>query len=148
VGKWKDFVAAGQLRRVHCHAVVAKDTKLAKIAKESWMLKHKSTLPKDEEAIVTRTIGCAIEVHRHLGPGFRERIYERALCLELDACGIQFECERKIDVAYKHWSIPGQRIDLIVANIVIVEVKAIPKVRMLHAHNWFRTYARRVSALA
>src|SRR5262245_5306536 len=96
------------------------------------MLRHRSELPLAVERIVTETIGCAIEVHRHLGPGFRERIYERALCLELSSRGIAFECEKPIDVQYKRWMIPGQRIDLIVGSLVIVEIKAIPKVRALH----------------
>ena len=96
------------------------------------MLKCKSGLSEADERIVSDTIGCAIEVHRHLGPGFREPIYERALCLELDSRGIAFECERKIDVTYKQWKIPGQRLDLIVANVVIVEIKAVPIVKRLH----------------
>ncbi len=48
------------------------------------MLKVESPLSSEEEAIVTKTIGCGIEVHRILGPGFRERIYESAFKLELE----------------------------------------------------------------
>ena len=98
------------------------------------MLRDVGRLSDEDETVVATTIGCAIEVHRHLGPGFRERIYERALCLELELRGISFECQREIDVCYKQWKIPGQRIDLIVANIVIVEIKAIPRVKTIHRH--------------
>ena len=106
--------------------------KLAKIAKEVHMLRLPSPLSAAEEAIVTKTVGCGIEVHRFLGPGYRERIYERALQLELDSQGLKFECEKAIDVSYKGWKIPGQRIDLIVEQVVIVELKSVPRLKSLH----------------
>ena len=75
---------------------------------------------------------CAFTVHRLLGPGFREKIYERALCLELDACGLKFESEKSIQVRFKEWLIPGQKIDLLVEGFVLVETKVVPKLRPLH----------------
>jgi GxxExxY protein len=75
---------------------------------------------------------CAFKVHRHLGPGFKERIYQEALCLELHATGLSFEREKPIDVIYCEWRIPGQRIDLLVAEKVLVEVKAVPRLRPIH----------------
>jgi GxxExxY protein len=89
-------------------------------------------LNDEQERIVTETIACAMAVHRELGPGFRERIYERAMCLELDSRGMKFECEKSIEVRYKEWRIPGQRIDLIVEGVVLVEIKAVPQQRQLH----------------
>lgn len=86
-----------------------------------------STVPPETEEIVQRTIGCGIEVHRHLGPGFLERIYAEALAYELEARGLSFERERSIVVNYKDKRIAGQRVDLIVAGSVIVEVKAVAK---------------------
>ena len=59
-----------------------------------------------EEHLLSLAIDCAFAVHRETGPGFREKIYQTAYCLELDARGISFECERKIDVRYKQWVIP------------------------------------------
>jgi GxxExxY protein len=59
-------------------------------------------------------VDCGIHVHRALGPGFKEKIYHRAYCLELDSRGIKFECEKPIVVRYKNWEIPGQKVDLIV----------------------------------
>ena len=69
-------------------------------------------LPAEHEAIVTETLGCAIAVHRELGPGFREHVYHRAMCLELDAQGIDFVSEKQIDIKYKSWMIPGHGLTL------------------------------------
>src|SRR5262245_47643192 len=94
--------------------------------------KRESLLSPEHEEIVTRTIECGITVHRELGPGFKERIYERAFCLELEARGLKFESEKKIDVRYKQWPIPGQKVDLVVEGIVLIEVKAIPRLKPIH----------------
>lgn len=83
-----------------------------------------AAIPTDVELVATEVIGAAIEVHRHLGPGFVEKIYQEALCLELDARRVRFERERAVAVVYRGVSIPGQRIDLIVAGKVLVELKA------------------------
>ena len=71
-------------------------------------------------------------MHRILGPGFKERIYERAFCLELEENGIEYECEKKINVPYKRWMIEGHRLDLIVEGLVIVELKVVPRVAEIH----------------
>jgi GxxExxY protein len=96
------------------------------------MLKVQSHLPPEEEAIVEDAVDCGYTVHRVLGPGFRELIYQRAYCLELHARGIKFEAEKPIMVRYKSWEIPGQKVDLIVAGIVLVEIKAVPRLRRIH----------------
>jgi GxxExxY protein len=62
------------------------------------MLNVSTRLTDAEEQIVSTTIGCGIEVHRQLGPGFKEPIYQTAFRLELNARGIRFEAERKIEV--------------------------------------------------
>jgi GxxExxY protein len=85
-----------------------------------------------QEALVTATMDCGFAVHRELGPGFKEAIYATALCLELNLRGLKFEREKAIDVKYREWTIPGQRVDLIVESLIIVEVKTIPSVRSLH----------------
>lgn len=81
-------------------------------------------IPPETEVVASHIIGAGIEVHRTLGPGFLEAIYQQALCLELDARGIKFERERAITVHYRGHAIPGQRVDLIVENAVLVELKA------------------------
>lgn len=91
-----------------------------------------SRLPPETEEIAHRVIGCAIDVHRGLGPGFKETIYTEALCLELDSVGIAFEREKALTVRYRQWDIPGQRVDLIVADSIIVELKAVRKLKELH----------------
>ena len=67
-------------------------------------------------------------MHRQLGPGFLEKIYQEALCIELDARGLPFERERAVIVRYRGVAIPGQRIDLIVAGQVLVELEAAARV--------------------
>jgi GxxExxY protein len=96
------------------------------------MLTVDSPLTAEQEAIVTESMDCGFAVHRALGPGFRERIYERAYCLELNLRGLKFECEKAIEVQYKDWRIPGQKVDLIVEGIVLVEIKVVPKLRPIH----------------
>jgi GxxExxY protein len=64
----------------------------------------------------------------------RRVIYERAFCLELDSRGVRFETERPILVRYKSWEIPGQKVDLLVAGVVLVEIKAVPKLKQIHTH--------------
>ena len=96
------------------------------------LLKTDTPLSPLQERIVTVAIDAAVTVHRELGPGFRERIYKRAYCLELDSRGLKFETEKPIEVKYRDWLIPGQRIDLIVESVVLVEIKAVPRLRSLH----------------
>lgn len=101
-----------------------------------------------QERIVTVAIDAAVTVHRELGPGFRERIYKRAYCLELDSRGLKFETEKPIEVKYREWLIPGQRIDLIVESVVLVEIKAVPRLRSLHrcqVISYLKTTGLRVS---
>lgn len=89
-------------------------------------------VPPATEAIASNIIGAAIEVHRALGPGFLERIYQEALCLELHARGLPFERECAVVVHYRGTAIPGQRIDLVVAQCVLVELKATGRVDPAH----------------
>ena len=80
-------------------------------------------LAKDE--LTERNIGAAIEVHRVLGPGLLESIYEEALTIEFGLRGIAFERQVEIDVHYKGHIIKGQRVDLLVKGEVVVELKSV-----------------------
>jgi GxxExxY protein len=91
-----------------------------------------SNLPVEVEDVMFRVIGAAIEVHRHLGPGYLESIYHRALCVELRLRGISFDVERRIDVVYKGELLHGQKLDLIVESLVVVEVKAVSQLEEIH----------------
>ena len=92
----------------------------------------RSTLSWREDQTMARVIGCAIAVHRELGPGFLESIYQRAMALELDARGLSFEQERAVPVSYRGTQIPGQRIDLIVEGLIIVELKSVSRFDDVH----------------
>ncbi len=95
-------------------------------------MRIESSLPPETEVFMQRIIGCAITVHRELGPGFVEKIYQQAFCLELQAEGIPFEVEKEIIVQYRSHRIPGQRLDLIVGGQVIVENKAVKTFDSFH----------------
>lgn len=83
---------------------------------------------KNMHDFLTQTIiGAAIEVHKELGCGLLESIYEEALCHEFDLRGIEFKRQIEIDVFYKGKLIKGQRLDLLVANEVVVELKSLSK---------------------
>jgi len=72
-------------------------------------------------------IGAAIEVHRLLGPGLLESIYEKALCHELGLREIDAQRQVKVEVMYKGIAIQGQILDILVAEEVVVELKAVAK---------------------
>ena len=77
------------------------------------------------DALTEKVIGAAIEVHRHLGPGLLESIYEEALVHELGLRNLVVETQVEIDVVYKGKVIKGQRVDMIIENQLIVELKAV-----------------------
>lgn len=79
------------------------------------------------DKLTEQIIASAIEVHRILGPGLLESIYEEALCYELSLRSIPFEQQKEIDVFYKNKVIKGQRLDLIVNGEVVVEIKSVRK---------------------
>lgn len=87
----------------------------------------------DGETITTeRIIGCAIEVHRHLGPGLLESVYESALCVEFKVNSLPFKRQVGIPLYYKGELISEHRPDLIVANAVIVEIKSVENLAPIH----------------
>ena len=77
-------------------------------------------------------IGAAIEAHRHLGPGFLEGVYEEALGLELAERQVPFERQKEISVLYKGRLIGKQRVDLMVGEVLLVELKAIEALAEIH----------------
>lgn len=81
--------------------------------------------PRD--ALTERIIGCAIAVHRELGPGLLESTYEEALCIELSDAGLSYRRQVSIPAVYKGRSIGEYRIDLIVEDTVVVEVKCVER---------------------
>ena len=78
-------------------------------------------------------IGCAIEVHRHLGPGLLERAYEVALCRELYLNGVSYQRLKRLPLHYKGIDLGlSYRIDIVVSEVVVVEIKAVDKVMPIH----------------
>ena len=77
--------------------------------------------------LTEKIIGCAIEVHRNLGPGLLESIYEKALCYEFGATGLQYKNQVVIPIVYKGTSLGEHRIDLLVEDEIIVELKAVDR---------------------
>jgi GxxExxY protein len=77
-------------------------------------------------------IGAAIEVHRVLGPGFLELVYEEALAAELELRGICFSRQKVVAVNYKGRKVGEGRLDLLVGNTLIVELKAVANLTPLH----------------
>ena len=92
-----------------------------------------SSLPPHIEEVMNRIIGAAIEVHRHLGPGFLESIYHRALCIELRERALPFELKRRVKIEYKGHALAHHELDLIVDACVVVEVKAVSQLEEIHS---------------
>jgi GxxExxY protein len=83
-------------------------------------------------AVTHRIIGAAIAVHRTLGPGFLESIYEEALAVEFALKGIQFIRQKPITLFYKDHQIGEHRLDFLVEDLIVVELKAIQALEDIH----------------
>ena len=89
-------------------------------------MKNKSA--KELNELSHRIIAIAIDVHKKLGPGFQEKIYEQALLKEFEKAGVQFEKQKIIRVEYNGTGLGNQRVDLLVDDEIIVELKACNKI--------------------
>ena len=78
----------------------------------------------DQDSMTEQIIGAVIEVHRILGPGLIESIYEQALNVELSLRGVDCQRQVEVDVVYKSHVIKGQRLDMLVGGEVVVETKS------------------------
>jgi GxxExxY protein len=85
--------------------------------------RHRGTEAYKHDPLTHRIIGCAIEVHRQLGPGLFEHTYEEALCLELTEARLSFVRQVGVPVYYKGHLIGEHRPDLVVQDNVVIEVK-------------------------
>ena len=85
------------------------------------------------EGITVQVIGAAIDVHRELGPGLLESVYEECLCHEIGVRGLAFTRQVAVPVRYKDVDLDaGCRIDMLVEDAVIVEVKAVEQLLGVH----------------
>ncbi|MBV1910601.1 MAG: GxxExxY protein [Kangiellaceae bacterium] len=81
-----------------------------------------------------KIIGCAIEVHKQIGPGLLESVYEECLCFELSQEGLYLERQFEVPIEYKKNRLNSKlRLDLIVNNEVIVEIKSVRKLENIHS---------------
>ncbi len=78
-------------------------------------------------ALTQRIIACAIEVHRVLGPGLLEPIYEAAMCIEMDEMGMTYELQIAVPAFYKGRPLGTYRVDLIVNDLAVVEIKSVER---------------------
>lgn len=92
-------------------------------------------MPLELEELTERIIGAAIEVHRHLGPGFLESIYEKALEIELRKRDLRVERQVPVTVYYDNAPVGQHRLDMLVEDVVILELKAVKNLE----ENFFAT---------
>ncbi len=89
--------------------------------------------PSDElDVLAHQVIGAAIEVHKVLGPGYLESVYEEALCVELEMRGLSVERQVPIGVNYKGRVVGEGRLDLLVGGNLVVELKAVEALQRIH----------------
>jgi GxxExxY protein len=86
----------------------------------------------EHEELTDKIIGCAIEVHKKLGPGFLESIYENAIIIELQRKGLPFERQKEVAIQYDGVEVGKHRLDLIVADTIVVELKAVRNIEDIH----------------
>ena len=101
-------------------------------------------------ALSEKIIGCAMEVHKLLGNGFQEIIYQRALAIEFDLQGLSYKREKEMPVFYKEHQIGTRRVDFLVENVISVELKAITQLEntnLSQAINYLEAYDLEIGLL-
>lgn len=102
------------------------------------------------EDITKRIIGCAMKVHSTMGNGFQEVIYQRALAIEMEYEGLQFEREKEMEIFYRDRNIGKRRVDFFVEGKIMVELKAIIELEDVHlaqAMNYLEAYNMEIGLL-
>ncbi|MDR0613255.1 MAG: GxxExxY protein [Dysgonamonadaceae bacterium] len=100
--------------------------------------------------LTSRIIGCAMTVHRTLGNGFQEVIYQRALAIELRMAGIRFQREFVMPIFYREERIGTRRVDFFVEDVISVELKAVSALDNAHfaqAINYLEAYNLEIGLL-
>lgn len=103
-----------------------------------------------ESELTGKVIGCCMEVHRHLGNGFQEVVYQRALGIEMSLQGIPFSREHEMNIFYKGEKIGERRVDFFVAEKIMVELKAVISLEDVHLAqgiNYLEAYGLEVGLL-
>jgi len=100
--------------------------------------------------LTSKIIGCAMTVHKTLGNGFQELIYQRALAIEMSLAGIIFNREFEMPIFYRKKQIGTRRVDFLVEEVISVELKAITKLEDVHfaqAINYLEAYNLEIGLL-
>ena len=100
--------------------------------------------------LTSKIIGCALTVHKIIGNGFQEVIYQRALAIEMNLSGIAFSREFEMPIFYREEQIGTRRVDFLVKGIISVELKAITKLEDVHlaqAINYLEAYNLEIGLL-
>jgi len=103
-----------------------------------------------ESELTGKIIGCAMEVHRYLGNGFQEVVYQKALSIELNMQGIAHIREQEMSLQYKGFDIGTRRVDFFVENKIMVEIKAVKELEDVHlaqAINYLEAYGLDIGLL-
>ena len=102
------------------------------------------------EDLTKKIIGCAMEVHKRLGNGFQEVIYQRALEIEMKLAGLVFVREMEMPIFYREYEIGTRRVDFFVEEKIMVELKTIIKLEDVHlsqAMNYLEAYKMEIGLL-
>ncbi len=102
------------------------------------------------EELTKKIIGCAMEVHKRLGNGFQELIYQRALEIEMQIAGLEFVREMEMSIFYRNYEIGKRRVDFFVEDKIMVELKALIRLEDVHlaqAMNYVEAYKMEIGLL-
>ena len=102
------------------------------------------------EDLTKRIIGCAMKVHSTLGNGFQEVIYQRALAIEFNYAGIEYQREMEMSIFYRDEDIGTRRVDFFVEGKIMVELKAVIDLQDVHlaqAMNYLEAYHMEIGLL-
>jgi GxxExxY protein len=103
-----------------------------------------------ESELTGKIIGCAMEVHKYLGNGFQEVIYQRCLAIEMTKQGIVYSREHEMEIFYKGEQVGLRRVDFFVEDKIMVELKAVIQLEDVHlaqAINYLEAYGMKIGLL-
>ncbi|WP_018344099.1 GxxExxY protein [Cytophaga aurantiaca] len=83
-------------------------------------------------ALTHKIIGCAMEVHKRLGNGFQEKIYQRCLAVEFNQSKVKYTWKQEMEIIYKGHSVGMRRVDFFIEGKVMLEIKAVEKIEEAH----------------
>jgi len=102
------------------------------------------------EDLTHKIIGCAMEVHKHLGNGFQEVVYQRALAIEFSLQNINYVREQEMPLLYKGIDVGTRRVDFFIEGKIMLEIKAITNLEDVHlaqAMNYVEAYNLEIGLL-